>query len=77
MCDYGVEIIGVQQGWQCPICKRVYAPNTPMCYYCGNGEQTTTTTWYTGTGYPLIDWTKHISKTVPDGSSQTIKEVNT
>ena len=25
------------QGWQCPICKRVYSPTTPMCYYCGNG----------------------------------------
>ena len=24
------------QGWQCPICKRVYSPTTPMCYYCGN-----------------------------------------
>jgi len=26
-----------QQGWQCPICKRVYSPTIPMCYYCGNG----------------------------------------
>lgn len=25
------------QGWQCPICKRVYSPTTFMCYYCGNG----------------------------------------
>jgi len=33
-----------QQGWQCPICRRVYAPNTPMCYYCGNEQITTTTT---------------------------------
>ena len=24
-----------QQGWQCPICKRVYSPMTSMCYYCG------------------------------------------
>lgn len=21
-----------QQGWQCPICKRVYSPMTAMCY---------------------------------------------
>lgn len=28
----------VQQGWQCPICGRVYSPFTPMCYSCG-GEQ--------------------------------------
>jgi len=24
------------QGWQCPICKRVYYPYTQMCPYCGN-----------------------------------------
>ncbi len=34
----------VQQGWQCPICKRVYSPITPMCYYCGQGSNTSTTT---------------------------------
>lgn len=27
-----------------PICKRVYSPTTPMCYYCGSGETVTTTT---------------------------------
>lgn len=27
----------VQNGWRCPICRRVYSPMTPMCYYCGNG----------------------------------------
>lgn len=32
----------VQQGWQCPVCGRVYSPVTPMCYYCG-GEQKTIT----------------------------------
>lgn len=26
----------VPQGWQCPVCKRVYSPTVPMCYYCGN-----------------------------------------
>lgn len=33
---------GVQQGWQCPICKRVYSPTTMMCMYCGNTELATT-----------------------------------
>jgi len=33
-----------QQGWQCPVCKRVYSPTTPMCLYCGKSEVTTTTT---------------------------------
>ena len=32
----------VQQGWQCPICKRVYSPSTPCCFTCG-GESITTT----------------------------------
>lgn len=36
------ENIGVSQGWQCPICGRVYSPMIPMCYYCG-GEQKTIT----------------------------------
>ena len=34
------------QGWQCPICKRVYSPMTPCCFSCG-GERTTFAT--TGT----------------------------
>ena len=31
------------QGWQCPICGRVYSPTTPMCWYCGNQKITYTT----------------------------------
>ena len=27
----------IEQGWQCPICKRVYNPRQEMCLYCGNG----------------------------------------
>ena len=35
-----------QQGWQCPICKRVYSPFTPMCYCCGaEGTTNTSTDW--------------------------------
>jgi uncharacterized OB-fold protein len=37
-----IENTGIQQGWQCPVCGRVYSPITPMCYYCG-GEQKTIT----------------------------------
>ncbi|HEU4602626.1 MAG TPA: hypothetical protein VFS24_11685 [Steroidobacteraceae bacterium] len=22
------------QGWQCPMCRRVYSPTQPMCMYC-------------------------------------------
>ena len=49
-----------QQGWQCPICKRVYSPTTQMCYYCGNGVP------YTGlrtTFDSEIDWSHHKSVT--------------
>jgi hypothetical protein len=27
-----------QQGWQCPCCKRVYAPFCPACFVCGQKE---------------------------------------
>ena len=46
-----------QQGWQCPICKRVYSPLTMMCYYCG-AEGITRTSTGTGTG-TSSDWVKH------------------
>ena len=32
----------VQQGWQCPICQRVYSPTTCMCFTCGKQEVKTT-----------------------------------
>lgn len=35
MNDTGPEMFGVQQGWQCPVCKRVYAPFMSMCTHCG------------------------------------------
>ena len=25
-----------RQGWQCPVCNRVYSPDTLLCFYCGN-----------------------------------------
>ena len=36
--------VGIQQGWQCPICKRVYAPFMPMCTYCGTESEKQTNT---------------------------------
>ena len=60
MCDFGdYPVRGfAQQGWQCPICGRVYAPSTPMCYYCGGESKCTTTTEKTitidGTQIPVI-----------------------
>ena len=39
----------VQQGWQCPICKRVYSPFTSCCLSCGAEGMTKTST----------DWIEH------------------
>jgi len=41
-----------QQGWQCPICRRVYSPLTPVCFYCGGESKTWTST---GTGNSVPD----------------------
>lgn len=50
-----------QQGWQCPICKRVYSPLTMMCYYCG-GDTVTRTGTFSETGD--TDWMKQRTITV-------------
>lgn len=35
---FNINAFGAPQGWQCPICKRVYSPSMPMCFYCGNSS---------------------------------------
>lgn len=37
------QLFSAMQGWQCPICKRVYSPFIHMCMYCGNREVETIT----------------------------------
>lgn len=37
------QLFSAMQGWQCPICKRVYSPFIHMCMYCGNKEVETIT----------------------------------
>jgi hypothetical protein len=32
-----------QQGWQCPLCQRVYSPTTPTCFTCPPKVVTTST----------------------------------
>ena len=49
-----IEFTGVQQGWQYPICKRVYSPFTPCCFNCGAEGRTKTSTG-TGACYPQED----------------------
>lgn len=43
--------LGAQQGWQCPICKRVLSPWTTECPCKGQGSQTWTTTSITLNDY--------------------------
>ena len=38
---YGLYSIPPQQGWQCPVCGRVYAPWMSECSHCGNSVVTT------------------------------------
>ena len=42
-CNYSYS---APQGWQCPVCKRIYSPSTPSCTYCNSSyiQQVTTTT---------------------------------
>ena len=55
-----------QQGWQCPICKRVYSPFTFMCYFCG-GEAVTST----GTGtFSDNDWKKQQTVTTTNNPDE-------
>ena len=50
--------VWVQQGWQCPICGRVYSPTTTMCQYCFNEEKTNFST-----GTFRVEWGHTDSKT--------------
>ena len=52
-----------QQGWQCPICKTVYSPSTPMCVYCGGGMTKTSTSTNGTIGTIDVDWLKQQSTT--------------
>lgn len=47
MQDYYQKL--AQQGWQCPICKRVLAPFVTECPCGGQGMQTLTVSDSTGT----------------------------
>ena len=67
MSDYNIDFI--PQGWQCPICKRVYSPNTSMCLYCGNEKFSVASS----TGEAVMDWVRRSYNTFPEeyGYSRT------
>ena len=52
--------IGAQQGWQCPLCKRIYGPFVKECYNCNNRESEIKVTGENGL---KIDWEKGFSIT--------------
>ena len=58
-----------QQGWQCPICKRVYSPMTPMCWYCGGNVATTTSTQVKNNDFKSV-----IDKYDRDSTTNKLKE---
>lgn len=69
---------GVQQGWQCPVCKRILSPWTIECPCRGQGMETYTTT-DTEEGYKVVPYkesttAEFTNKTVVYNSSE-IKEV--
>ena len=46
--------VGTQQGWQCPICKRILSPWIPECPCRGQGVETYTTTSVSTSGDETI-----------------------
>lgn len=42
----------VKQGWQCPVCKRIYGPDVAQCLYCNDAR----VIWATNTN--TDDWIK-------------------
>ena len=54
------------QGWQCPICHRVYSPTTPMCFSCGNAEVVTTNKIEVNPATPVRDLMINGGKTEGD-----------
>ena len=62
-----------QQGWQCPVCKRVYSPWTAQCYYCGEKTYTTSTDTARityGEGVNIEERTAHINASESSGTSR-------
>lgn len=59
----------IQQGWQCPICNRIYSPQTSICLYC-NKERSTFASTKTN---PLVinDLSPYISDLVKTESEGT------
>lgn len=54
--DFTQQDYFAPKGWVCPKCGRVYAPSTPMCWYCSGNNNTITNV---GTTKP-VDWDTYL-----------------
>lgn len=57
----------IQQGWECPKCGAVLAPNQSYCPFCSKKESDWITTVGTGTQPFYSEWTQKDNLTPPSG----------
>lgn len=57
----------IQQGWQCPKCGAILAPNQSYCPFCSKKENDWITTVGTGTQPFYTEWTNRDNLTPPTG----------
>lgn len=57
----------IQQGWQCPKCGAILAPNQNYCPFCSGKESDWITTVGTGTQPFYAEWTNKDNLTPPSG----------
>ena len=71
-----IETIGfAPQGWQCPICRRVYSPATPMCWYCGDATGTITAASMTSILHQKTDreiWEEAVDKVLANDNESEV-----
>ena len=67
----------IQQGWECPKCKRVYSPTTTMCIACPQYTKsiTTTNTLISSDGTSSSTSYMHEFQSSGKGSSKTICKI--
>ena len=81
-CDIPVKPI-LQQGWECPKCGAILAPNQNYCPFCSKKESDWITTVGTGTQPFYGEWTNKDNLTPPSGQytnpnpSKSISDLST
>lgn len=67
----------IQQGWQCPKCGAILAPNQSYCPFCSKKESDWITTVGTGTQPFYGEWTNKDALTPPLSGQYTNPNTNT